>query len=82
MKAGFLSLGKSDLIKGAIMAALAIIVAGATEILTGLSAVPPVYPSTATLTHLGVSGLTTFGIYILKNWLTNSNDQFLKAETK
>lgn len=80
MKTDFLRIGSSDLVKGAILASLAVIVTGATEILTGLSAAPPVYPTMAMLGHLAVSGLTTGGIYLLKNLLTNNKDQFLKKD--
>lgn len=77
---GLFSLGKSDLIKGAIMAALAAIVTGVTEILTGLTAIPVVYPSLVTLEHLALAGVSAFGIYLAKNFLTNSEDKFLKKE--
>lgn len=77
---GLFKIGSRDLIKGAIMAVLAAVSTGAIEILTGMSAVPPVYPNMQTVSHLLVAGLTTGLIYIMKNFLTNSDDKFLKAE--
>jgi hypothetical protein len=74
------NLGKSDLIKGSIMAALSAIVAGVTEILTGLTSVPVVYPNLVTIEHLVLVGISAFGIYLAKNFLTNSEDKFLKKE--
>jgi hypothetical protein len=75
-------IGGKDLIKGAILAALAVVVTGAITILNGLVAVPPVYPTKSVLINLLLTGLTTFGVYILKNFLTNSEGQFAKSEPK
>lgn len=76
MKASpFASLGKSDFLKSIIVAVLA-------AFLTALS---PILDSGAlpTMEHLkgaGIAGLAAGVGYLLKNFLTNSNDQFLKRE--
>ena len=77
--ATFLSLGLKDLAKGAIMAILTVIVTG---LYTALNAVPPSIPDLPTLENLGAAGLVAGAIYLMKNFLTNSNDQFLKKEPK
>lgn len=80
MKAAFLSLGKDDLIKSAIMAGMAVIVTALISILQGVIAQPPVYPTLQTLWAVLISGVSTAGIYLLKNLFTNSKDEFLKKE--
>lgn len=74
--------GTKDWIKGGIIAALTVVVAGATTILSGLTQIPPVYPTLITFENLALTGLTAGGIYLLKNLLTNSNDEFAKPEQK
>lgn len=78
----FFSLSKSDLIDGAIMAALTVIVLGAITILKGIIAVPPTYPDIDTFIKLLITGLTTAGIFILQKLISNSEGKFLKREKK
>lgn len=78
--ASFLNLGKSDLIKGAIMAAIGSILTAIITLLQGFIAVPPVYPNTTMLMQILIGGVLAFATYILKNLFTNSKDQFLKKE--
>jgi hypothetical protein len=73
----FLSLNAKDFLKGFITAVLTVIITGVS---TALSAVPPQFPDLATLEHLGLIGLGAGLAYIVKNWLTNSKDQFLTKE--
>lgn len=80
MKTGLFTLGSKDLIKGGIIAILTAIVAGLTTIVNGLTLTPPVYPTWTDLVHVGMTGLAAGAIYILKNFLTNGNDQFLKKD--
>lgn len=77
-KSNFLSLNIKDLIKGGVMAALTVIVAGLIVIIEGICKVPPVYPTLQTIELLFLSGLGVGSIYILKNFLTSSQDNFLK----
>ena len=74
------SLGVKDLVKGGITAALTIIIMGAITMLNGLVAVPAVMPTTRDLVNLLIVGIISFLSYVAKNYLTNSNDQFLKKE--
>lgn len=76
----FLSLGKSDLIKGAIMAGLGSVVTAIIVMLQGIIAVPPIYPSWQMLIQILVAGAIAGATYLLKNLFTNSSDQFLKVE--
>ena len=66
-----------DILKGFITAVLTVIVAG---LYTGLSSTPPQFPDLATLEHLGITGLLAGVAYLMKNFLSNSAGQFLKAE--
>ncbi len=77
-KSNFLSLNYKDLIKGGVMAALTVVVAGLVVIIEGIYKVPPVYPTLQTVETLLLSGLGAGSIYILKNFLTSSEDNFLK----
>lgn len=81
MKTQFASIGTSDLIKGAIIAGLTVLLSGCAELLSGMQQTPIVYPNIATIEHLGVMALTSFVVYICKNFLTNSHDEFLKKES-
>lgn len=74
---GFLSLGLKDLFKGMIVSIL-------TVVLTGLiaSLETGTLPSVHTLKALAITGAGAGLAYLLKNWLTNSNDQLLKKEAK
>ena len=77
MKNKLYQLGTNDLIKGFIVAVLTVVLTGA---LTSLQA--GVLPDLATVKTLIVTGLGAGVAYILKNLLTNSEDQFLKKEPK
>lgn len=80
--ANLFSLSSKDLIKASILAGLTVIVTGAISVLTAITQIPPVYPTFVQLGSIVVSGLGAAGIYLLKNFLTNSNDQFAKPEVK
>lgn len=73
-------IGLKDLAKSAIVAGLTVIVTGLIALLSGLTSIPPVYPTLPQLSNLALSGIVAGLIYLLKNWLTNSNDEFLKPE--
>jgi len=74
----FLQINANDLIKGFLMAFISAILTG---VYTGLSSVPPTIPITwAQWQPIVFVGLGAGISYILKNWLTNSKDQFLKKE--
>ena len=75
----FLQLSGQDFIKGFIMAVLTVVVSG---LYTSLSATPPHLPTWAELQTIGLMGLAAGLAYLTKNWLTNSNDEFLKKEPK
>ena len=77
MKTKLYQLGKNDLIKGFIVAVLTVVLTG---LVTGLQA--GVLPDLATVKTLIVTGFGAGVAYILKNLLTNSEDQFLKKEPK
>ena len=70
-------LGKNDIIKGFIVATLTVILTGS---LTSLQ--NGVLPDINTIKTLCITGLGAGVAYILKNLLTNSEDQFLKKEPK
>lgn len=72
-------LAGSDFLKGFIMAVLTVIVAG---LYTSLSATPPHFPTGAEWATLGLTGLGSGVAYLLKNFFTNSNGTFAKAEPK
>jgi len=75
MKSNFLRLDTSDLVKGFVVAFLS-------ASLTGLIATLDngALPSLAELKQAGVVGLTAGLSYLLKNLLTNSQDELLKKE--
>lgn len=84
MKSTFLSLSKNDLIKGAIIAG---IIAGGNSLLQILDsyintkAGHPFPTGPELLFSLKIAGGTALS-YLIKNYITNSNDQFLKKEAK
>lgn len=80
MKSELATLAKSDLIKGCIMAILTFVFGGLKVFITGMIETPSIYPTWAQIEHLGVTGLSIGGLYLLKNFMTNSQDQFLKKE--
>ena len=71
------SIGTKDLIKGFIVAVLTIVLTG---LMTSLSS--GALPTTEVLKSLTFTGLGAGVAYILKNFLTNSNDNFLTKEKK
>jgi len=74
----FMSLKAKDFTKGTITAALTAIVTG---VYTSINA-GTFPPDSAGWKAMGLVGLSAGIGYILKNWMTNSNDQFMKAEQK
>jgi hypothetical protein len=77
MKSAFLKLDLNDLIKSAIMAGLTAI--GAIIIPVLESGKLPDWPM---LGHAAVTGLGIAFAYLLKNFLTSSDDKFLKKESQ
>ncbi len=75
MKSSFLNLNTQDLVKGFAVAFLS-------AALTGLVATldSGALPSLVELKQAGVVGLTAGLSYLLKNLLTNSQDELLKKE--
>lgn len=68
-------IGWKDILKGVITSVLTIVVSG---IVTSLN--NGKMPDMATIQPLLLTGLASGAGYILKNVLTNSDDQFLKKE--
>jgi hypothetical protein len=81
-KSKFGTIGKSDLIKSAIMAGGSVIATALIIVLQGVTSNPPVYPDAKAMLNIGIAGLVAALVYILKNLFTNSQDQFLKKEIK
>ena len=75
----FLSLSLKDFAKGFIMAIITVVVTG---LYTSLSAAPPHLPTASEWGTLGMMGLGSGIAYCMKNFLTNSEDQFLTKEPK
>jgi hypothetical protein len=75
MKAKLFSLHTRDLIKGLIVA---VITAALTFIVNELQAGNQI--DIALLKRMGVTALIAFISYVLKNFLTNSKDEFLTSE--
>lgn len=73
-------IGIKDLAKSAIVAGLTVVVTGLISLLSGLTSVPPIYPTLPQLSNLALSGIVAGAVYLLKNFLTNSEDKFLKPE--
>lgn len=71
------SLNLRDLVKGAVVAALAVIAAAVT---TSLEA--GAVPTLEQWKGIGWSGLMAGAAYLFKNLFTNSNDEILKPEAK
>lgn len=69
------SLNLRDLVKGAIVASLAVIAAAVS---TSLEA--GTLPNLEQWKAIGWSGLMAFAAYLLKNLFTNSDDEILKPE--
>lgn len=73
----FFSLNLRDLVKGAVVAALAVIAAAVTTLLEAGT-----MPSIEQWKGIGWSGLMAGAAYLLKNLFTNSNDEILTPESK
>ena len=80
VKQEFLQIGKSDLVKGAIMAALTALALAGKTLLSGFLATPIIYPTSTDAIHIGSIGAVAFVSYLVKNFFTNSNDEFMKKE--
>lgn len=75
MKSTFLTLNWKDAVKGLVVAVLTATFTAVINILqTG------VLPTHEEMGKIGIIALTAGLSYILKNWLTNSNDELLTKE--
>ncbi len=72
-------LAKDDLLKGFVMAFLTAL---ATAVYTQLNADAMHIPTFAELLLMGKAALSVAIIYLLKNFLSNSDDKFAKPEPK
>jgi hypothetical protein len=77
MKSKFLNWNWKDAAKAAGIAGLAIIVG---SLATSLNQVPPHLPSWPEFLQVLILAAKAAGLYLLKNLITNSNDQLLKKE--
>jgi VIT1/CCC1 family predicted Fe2+/Mn2+ transporter len=75
MKSSFLNLNTQDLVKGFVVAFLS---AALTGVITTLDS--NTLPTLAELKQAGIVGLTAGLSYLLKNLLTNSQDELMKKE--
>ena len=75
MKSSFLKLDTQDLVKGFVVAFLS---AGLTGLITTLDS--GALPTLTELKQAGIVGLTAGLSYLLKNLLTNSQDELMKKE--
>lgn len=75
----FLKLNLKDLAKSAIIAGLTVVVTGAITILSAITDSAGQLPTLQDFGKLLISGLIAGGIYLLKNLLSNENNQFLKG---
>ena len=73
----FLSIHVKDLIKGIIVAVLSATLTGVYDIIASGT-----MPTASQWKTIGIAGLTAGVGYVIKNWLTNSTDQFAKGEQK
>ena len=46
------------------------------------SVVSGIFPATADFINMGKVGLLSGAVYLIKNFLTNSNDEFMKKENE
>lgn len=69
------TLGSSDLVKGLLMAFLGSFVTAIIQVISDGS-----FPSVAELKAAALVGLSSGLAYFLKNFLTNSSDQFMKKD--
>lgn len=77
MKSAFLKLNLKDLWKGVLLVVLTTIVGGLYNILD-LGTLPDIMA----LKQIGATALTAGAAYLLKQLITNSNDQLLKLDDK
>lgn len=77
MKSAFLTIDWKDAIKGLIVAVITAVISALLAILkTGQ------LPTPADWQQIGIIALTAGLSYILKNWLTSSDDKFMTPEVK
>lgn len=77
MKSAFLTIDWKDAIKGLIVAVITAVISALLAILkTGQ------FPTPADWQQIGIIALTAGLSYILKNWLTSSDDKFMTPEVK
>ena len=75
----FLQLGMKDFIKGLILTVITVVITG---LYTVLTATPPALPTAAEWGSLGLMGMAAGVSYLIKNFLTSSEDKFLTKEPK
>lgn len=75
----FLKLNLKDLAKSAIIAGLTVVVTGAITILSAITDSTGQLPTLEDFCKLLASGGIAGGIYLLKNLLSNENNEFLKG---
>jgi hypothetical protein len=75
MKSKYKKLNFKDLSKGVFMTMGTTIVG-----LASTSVTSGIFPALADFINMGKVGLLSGGVYLLKNYFTNSNDEFLKSE--
>lgn len=75
MKSELFKLNWKDALKGCVVAVLS---AGLTAVVTVLQS--GAFPTTADWKNIAMVAVTAGASYILKNFLTNSNDQMLKKD--
>lgn len=73
----FLSLQWKDAIKGLIVSVLTSTLTGVYDIIANGT-----MPTTEQWKSIAIAGATAGVGYVIKNWLTNSNDEFAKPEPK
>lgn len=75
MKSEYKKLNVKDLSKGAFMTIGTTIVG-----LLSTSVTSGIFPAVADFLNMGKVGLLSGGVYLLKNYFTNSKDEMLKTE--
>ena len=75
MKSDFLSVDKKDMIRGVLMAMFAAAASVLSPVLMAGA-----LPTVAILQQAGIVGIGTGTAYIVKNYFTNSKDEFFKSE--
>jgi len=76
MKSKYKKLNIKDLSKGAFMTIGTTIVG-----LLSTSVISGIFPAIADFINMGKVGLLSGGVYLAKNYFTNSNDELLKSES-